>query len=114
MFCRECGQRIEDESVYCKYCGTKQTLFQNDEILGDEGNLKKDGPLSGHIRDTAEIILEYSKPVVNEIIKKRAGEVVKVADKKSKNVLDSALKKMKLKKETPTDKIKRFLSKRRK
>ena len=24
MYCRDCGQEIDEDAVYCKYCGTKQ------------------------------------------------------------------------------------------
>ena len=33
MFCKKCGQTIDDDSIYCSYCGTKQSsVLTNDNV----------------------------------------------------------------------------------
>ena len=29
MFCKSCGKQIDDDSIFCSYCGTKQTVINN-------------------------------------------------------------------------------------
>lgn len=31
MFCKECGKEIEYNSIYCNYCGSRQSSTQNKE-----------------------------------------------------------------------------------
>ena len=32
MYCKKCGKEIADDSVFCRYCGEKQDVFDNHDI----------------------------------------------------------------------------------
>ena len=58
MFCRKCKKEIFDNSIYCNYCGTKQTTDRPLKLRGNgQGSVykRKDG------RWTAEVTLGYDK-----------------------------------------------------
>ncbi len=63
MFCKECGNKISDDSKFCCYCGTKLTKKNNmqfkscfsgfdnvyDDLKVSDGNYEE--PLSGPLAD---------------------------------------------------------------
>lgn len=49
MYCKKCGKKIADDSLFCKYCGAKQdgiledsSLYQNDVIDEDSSSTQTD------------------------------------------------------------------------
>jgi DNA-directed RNA polymerase subunit RPC12/RpoP len=46
MFCSHCGKEIPSDSVYCPYCGAKQTLEKSEEKKDIETPKEEDEPTS--------------------------------------------------------------------
>ena len=42
MFCKKCGKKIADDSVFCQYCGTAQDVMNKDTSV-DEPTITTDG-----------------------------------------------------------------------
>lgn len=38
MYCKKCGKKIDDDSIYCTYCGTKQSNGIEKVISEEESN----------------------------------------------------------------------------
>ena len=46
MYCYKCGASINDDSVFCKYCGAKQNTTAEGNNLATEPVISKDAPLN--------------------------------------------------------------------
>lgn len=42
MFCKECGKKIDDDSKFCNYCGTKQSIQDSDIPANESSQAKQD------------------------------------------------------------------------
>jgi uncharacterized membrane protein YvbJ len=38
MYCKKCGKKIDDDSIYCTHCGTKQSNGIEKVISEEESN----------------------------------------------------------------------------
>ena len=42
MFCSKCGKEIEDNSVFCKYCGKEQSIESDEQADSVTDDIKQD------------------------------------------------------------------------
>lgn len=88
MYCRKCGNQLDDDSKFCDKCGTKVELVEEDNVesrvatdkkggSGDNGISQDEKVIEGEGTDT---ILEVEKPFVVEDIKKVADKKTQVWD----------------------------------
>lgn len=41
MYCKNCKREIVEDSIYCRYCGTRQTLQKDNTNYSDNSPFKK-------------------------------------------------------------------------
>jgi hypothetical protein len=58
MFCKHCGSKIDRDSIFCSYCGTKQTEF--DKVENNSYSTKGDNK-------TLNVNLTFGKPKLGQI-----------------------------------------------
>lgn len=61
MFCKYCGKQIDDDSVFCSYCGTKQSVFDQ-PIVGVESNS------ANSESKTVNVNLSFGRPQSNKVV----------------------------------------------
>lgn len=89
MFCKKCGDVINDGEELCQACSEKQQTVDW-------------SPVKNAAKEAREKVKKIGKEVMDSSMK----EVQKAVKKKANQTTNILLKKMRLKKETPLDKAK--------
>lgn len=98
MFCKKCGEVIQEDSVFCPKCGTKQKATLT-EGRDNAGNVPID------------ILKHGAEAVVEEILQDSAQQLGQALHKKSKKATHKILVRTGLTKENVFDKIEKFQNK---
>ena len=61
MYCRKCGNQLEDDALFCIKCGTKAIIEENEVISKENGT--KDIVNTGVVIDN--VVKEDSKPIID-------------------------------------------------
>ena len=65
MFCTQCGKKIEEGSIFCEFCGTKQADIE----LTKDAESTASEPVKG---SEVETVAEVPKEIINKELKKFA------------------------------------------
>lgn len=111
MFCKHCGEIIDDDSDFCRICGAEQTL--SSEADGNYGTLIKGKLLKAgaFLMVTAgevvkDVMVQQVASEGQKIVEQVTGQVGKSLQKKSKKVMHKALVGLKIEKPTTLEKMK--------
>ena len=104
MYCSKCGERISEDSKFCKYCGYKVLLEDEESVISDDtkkSEEKSEKPIKA-VKKMIDYVAEEMGPTLEETGK----EIFKDIKKNLKKGAREASKRVGLKKKGPIDKIK--------
>ncbi|WP_122643475.1 zinc-ribbon domain-containing protein [Luxibacter massiliensis] len=78
--CKDCGQSVAKDMVYCPYCGTKVTEGQGDGSFSKEAR-KMAEDMEGHVRETAEAVADTVKEKAGDVAEKAQEAAGKMKDR---------------------------------
>ena len=61
MYCKRCGKEIEDDSIFCKYCGTSTKEIKTEEYKVSSEDLVKTVKKIIHEGNVTRIIIKDEK-----------------------------------------------------